>query len=130
MKIKILKIKSNSQNNNESLQSAGNLKGSSETTRQLSKAVPQWFPAWLAGTFAIDGNFDIRKIDGKLKLKAIRVKLHVRDVRILTKIQNQVHFGKIYHTKNKPYCTYKVSTRNEMIVLLNSINGLIRLKRV
>jgi hypothetical protein len=61
------------------------------------------FINWLAGVIDGDGNFDIRKINSKLVLKAIRIKLHNRDVRILTRIQNELHMGRIRADKNKPH---------------------------
>gem|GEM_PF-2430047 len=57
----------------------------------------------MAGVIDGDGNFDIRKINSKLVLKAIRIKLHNRDVRILTRIQNELHMGRIRADKNKPH---------------------------
>ncbi|KAF1922156.1 uncharacterized protein M421DRAFT_79408, partial [Didymella exigua CBS 183.55] len=56
-----------------------------------------------------DGNFDIRNINSKMVLKTIRIKLHNRDIRILSYIQNMLHI-------------------EEMLFLINNINGLIRLK--
>lgn len=77
----------NSKNNNKYILSAGNLAGSSETTRQLSSLnIPDWFGPWLAGVIDGDGNFDIRNSNQKPTLKAIRIKLHIRDVKILNAI--------------------------------------------
>ena len=134
MHLKLNFMSVNSQNNNKLIQSAGNLKtGSSETTRQLSNALlcppsSSWFAPWLAGVLDGDANFDVRKISGKLKLKAIRIKLHVRDVKILNIIQNQLHFGRINHVRNKPYCIFIVSTIKDMSTIVNLVNGSIRLK--
>ena len=75
-----------------------------------------------------DGNFDIRKINSKLVLKAIRIKLHNRDVRILTRIQNELHMGRIRADKNKPHSLWIISKREEMEFLINNLNGLIRIK--
>jgi hypothetical protein len=63
-----------------------------------------------------------------LVLKAIRIKLHHRDVRILTYIQNTLHMGRIRADKNKPHSMWIVSTKEEMLFLINELNGLIRLK--
>jgi len=67
-------------------------------------------------------------MNSKLVLKAIRIKLHNRDVRILTRIQNLLHMGRIRADKNKPHSLYIVSTREEMLFLINKLNGLIRIK--
>lgn len=88
------------------------------------------FYKWLAGILDGDGNFDLRKcpITKKHTLKTIRIKLHVRDTRILTRIQNNLHFGNIRIDKKKPYVIYSVSKRVDMTHLINNINGLIRIK--
>ena len=89
-----------------------------------------------------DGNFDIRTtarcavvqpsgrtiINNKRVLKQIRIKLHNRDVRILRRIQNYLHLGRIRAEKNKPYSIYIVSTKEDMMHIINNINGLIRVK--
>lgn len=116
----------NNQNNNKLISSAGNGNGSSETIRQFSNN--NQFNSWLAGVIDGDGYFDIRKETITKKLKAIRIKIHNRDIRILTRIQNQLHCGRIRSDKNKPYSLYIVSTKEEMINLINLINGLIRIK--
>ena len=117
--------------NNTDIQSAENWKGFSETTRQISdikgKNNKEFFK-WLAGIIDGDGNFDIRKINSKLVLKAIRIKLHNRDIRILSNIQNTLHIGRIRSDKNKPYSLWIISKKEEMLFLINNINGLIRLK--
>nr|YP_010003042.1 hypothetical protein JXX86_mgp05 [Ulva sp. TM637]AZP40111.1 hypothetical protein [Ulva sp. TM637] len=128
----------NSQNNNNTVvQSAGNLTGSSETIRQLSSfknhnrssdIKASRLNGWLAGIIDGDGHFDLRKQNKTIVLKAIRIKVHVRDVRILTTIQNMLHFGRIRYDKKNPYCTYIVSTEEHMRIIINLINGLIRLK--
>jgi len=127
----------NSQNNNitissklMNIQSAENCKGFSETTRQLPDTEDYKFWNWFAGVIDGDGNFDIRlDSTGKIRiLKQIRIKLHNRDIRILTRIQNYLHIGKIRADKNKPYSIYIISTKEDMIYILNNINGLIRLK--
>jgi len=115
--------------NNTNTQSAENCKEFSETIRQLSNFnQDKQFFKWLAGIIDGDGNFDIRKMNSKLVLKAIRIKLHNRDVRILTRIQNLLHMGRIRADKNKPHSLYIVSTREEMLFLINKLNGLIRIK--
>ena len=86
------------------------------------------FIHWLAGVIDGDGNFDIRKINSKLVLKAIRIKLHKRDVRILTRIQNELHMGRIRADKNKPHSLWIISKKEEMEFLINNLNGLIRIK--
>jgi hypothetical protein len=106
-------------------------KGSSETIRQLSSITKDKssFNSWLAGIIDGDGNFDmIKDRNQNLALKKIRIKLHNRDIRILTRIQNSLHTGRIVSVKSKPYSMYIVSTKKEMILIINIINGLIRLK--
>nr|AOC61525.1 putative LAGLIDADG homing endonuclease [Rhexinema sarcinoideum] len=122
-------MKLNGQNNNLSLQSAGNQKESSETTRQFSKATHSktQFASWLAGVISGSGNFDMKIVAGKLKLKSIRIKLHLRSVEILNYTQNQLQFGKIYPISYKPYCIYQVNAQKETSALINMINGQIRL---
>jgi hypothetical protein len=118
----------NSENNNKSIQSAGNPKGSSETIRQLSNKHSHWFGPWLAGVIDGDGNFELRNVHGKPVLKSIRIKFHIRDIKILNVIQNQLHFGNIRIDKNQPYCIYTVSIKTHMESVIHIINGLIRLK--
>ena len=117
---------------NKLIQSAGNGNGSSETIRQLSNKISSIKPeyiSWLAGVIDGDGNFDIRKNNKNyLILKAIRIKIHNRDIRILTRIQNHLHLGRIRSDKNKPYSTYIVSTKEDMKIIINRINSLIRIK--
>jgi hypothetical protein len=140
------------------IQSAGNFLGSSETTRQLSSIVRHVgedtqdikFNAWLAGIIDGDGNFDLRKnpssnhtsncpacaalsggtggANNKLILKAIRIKFHVRDIKILKVIQDYLHCGRIKYSNNNTYCTYLISKKSEMELVVNLINGFIRLK--
>lgn len=117
------------------IQSAGNLKESSETIRQLSnlKSKDRNFYSWLAGVIDGDGNFDIIKNPNKnsknsLILKSIRIKLHNRDIRILSRIQDYLHCGRIRSVKNRPYSFYIVSTKEEMSFIINQINGFIRIK--
>jgi hypothetical protein len=117
-RLKLLYLYINSENNNKpvifyysnkikntDIQSAENCKGFSETIRQISNFNNKdeiLFFKWLAGIIDGDGNFDLRKLNSKLVLKAIRIKLHNRDVRILTRIQNNLHIGRIRTDKNKP----------------------------
>jgi hypothetical protein len=115
-------------------------RGSSETIRQLSSTATREltsaanynrldkFKHWLAGVIDGDGNFDLRKESNKLVLRAIRIKFHVRDIKILKIIQDHLHCGRIVYSNNNTYCTYKVSTKKEMELIINLINGLIRLK--
>jgi hypothetical protein len=66
-KIKLINMNVNSENNNKSIQSAGNPKGSSETIRQLSNKHSHWFGPWLAaGVIDGDGNFELRNVHGNL----------------------------------------------------------------
>jgi hypothetical protein len=134
-----LKLFCKSKNNYKSVQSARNFRRSSETIRQLFKDSfhrystlchqdDYVFSQWFAGVLDGDGNFDIRKTPSGLTLKAIRIKLHNRDLRILTRIQNYLHIGRILSDKNKPYSTYIVSTKTDIIKILNLVNGSIRLK--
>ncbi|PVZ96505.1 hypothetical protein BB558_007594 [Smittium angustum] len=112
------------------IQSAGNYKGSSETICQLSNnnLPDDNFISWFAGVIDGDGNFDIREESGKIKLKSVRIKLHDRDVRILTRIRDKLHIGRIKKINGKPYSLYIVSTMVEMKIIINMINGQIRLK--
>ena len=110
------------------IQSAENCKGFSETVRQLPNTENCKFWNWFAGIIDGDGNFDIRTINNKRVLKQIRIKLHNRDVRILRRIQNYLHLGRIRAEKNKPYSIYIVSTKEDMMHIINNINGLIRVK--
>ena len=116
---------------NTDIQLAENCIEFSETTRQISdlkgKDLENFFK-WLAGIIDGDGNFDIRNINSKLVLKAIRIKLHDRDIRILNRIQNTLHIGRIRSDKNKPHSMWIISKKEEMLFLINNINGLIRLK--
>ena len=129
----------NSQNNNTEInshiefmntQSAENLTGFSETARQLPDIEDYKFWSWFAGIIDGDGNFDIRisTTTKKKVLKQIRIKLHNRDLKILKRIQNYLHMGRINNSKGKPYSTYIVSTKENMIYLIKNLNGLIRLK--
>ena len=125
----------NSQNNNATIspklmdiQSAENCKGFSETTRQLPDLEEDKFWNWFAGIMDGDGNFDIRSDQNKRVLKQIRIKLHNRDMRILTRIQDFLHIGRIRADKKKPYSTYVVSTKEDMMYVIKNVNGLIRLK--
>ena len=120
---------------NTDIQSAENCKGFSETTRQISDlkgkdSSKKEFFKWLAGVIDGDGNFDIRKMNSKLALKTIRIKLHNRDIKILTRIQNNLHIGRIRSDKNKPHSLWIISKKEEMLFLIKNINGLIRLKVV
>ena len=132
-------------NRNIKTQSAENCKGFSETIRQLSNSFSNYrsekdpqidkrnknksFFHWLAGIIDGNGNFDIRKDSLKKPvLKAIRIRLHNRDIRILIRIQNFFHMGRIRQDKHKQHSMFIISRKEEMFKLLNSINGLIRVK--
>jgi hypothetical protein len=82
----------------------------------------------LAGVLDGDGNFDIRKTKNGFALKAVRVKLHTRDLRILTHIKDGLKCGRILTDKSKPHVCYVVSDRTNMEILLNRVNGLIKIK--
>ena len=145
-----LNLMRNNRKYNKLIQSAGNCLGSSETTRQLSdniqknlrekeeKRVPlaceREFAPYLAGVLDGDGNFDLRRGGApigekkRLFLRAIRIKLHCRDVRILTRIQNQLHRGRISYDKNKPHVLYILSSRVDMEHVINLVNGYILIK--
>ena len=47
---------------------------------------------------------------------------------MISRIQNYLHLGRIRSDKNKPYSIFIVSDKEDMIYLLNNLNGLIRLK--
>lgn len=110
------------------IQLAENCKEFSETIRHISDFNDKNFFKWLAGIIDGDGNFDVRNINSKLVLKAIRIKLHNRDIRILSRIQNTLHIGRIRSDANKPHSMWIISKKEEMLFLINNINGLIRLK--
>lgn len=86
--------------------------------------------SWLAGVIDGDGNFDLRSNPNtkQLVLKQIRVKVHRRDISMLTQIQNILQCGRITESKKTPYVIYIVSTKKQMALLVNIINGLIRIK--
>ena len=86
------------------------------------------FFKWLARIIDGDRNFDLRNLNSKLVLKAIRIKLHNRDIRILTRILNKLHFKRIRLDKNKPHSMYIVSTKQDMLFLINKLNSLIQIK--
>lgn len=85
---------------------------------------------WFAGILDGDGNYLFATLNGKLVLKSIKIKFHVRDVRIMYRIQNYLHMGIIRYDKNKPYVIYNISKKDQLIYVLNKINGLIRIKVV
>lgn len=87
------------------------------------------FNGWLAGIIDGDGNLDLRKNSTGWEIKAIRIKLHNRDIRILRRIQNNLHCGRIRSSMgNLEYSYYIVSTQKDMKLILERINGQIRLK--
>jgi cytochrome c oxidase subunit 1 len=104
------------------IQSAENCKEFSETIRQISNyniGDNSCFFEWFAGIVDGDGNFDLININNELLLKAIIIKLHDRDARILTYIQNTLHMGRIRADNNKPHSIWIVSTKEEMLFLVN-----------
>ncbi len=158
MLVKLRSSKSvlNSQNYNNAIglkpmypQSAENQTGFSETVRELQTEAEtkhnmnsfsslhkvisdeedkRIFWSWLAGVIDGDGNFDIRFNESRTKrvLKQIRVKIHNRDIRMLNRILNILHMGRI--RAESGYSIWVVSTRSDMIHIINHINGQIRLK--
>ena len=86
------------------------------------------FKAWLAGVIDGDGNFDLRYINGRLVLKQIRVKMDARDISVLNHIQKTLQLGRVIHVKNTTYYMYVASTQYEMSIIINLINGMMRLK--
>lgn len=86
--------------------------------------------AWLAGIIDGDGNFDLRSHPKtkQLILKQIRIKVHYRDIQILTQIKSILQCGRLIESKKTPYVTYTVSTKKEMELFVNIVNGFIRIK--
>jgi LAGLIDADG endonuclease len=72
-----------------------------------------------------DGNFDLRGDT----LKSIRIKLHKRDIRILNRIRNTLHVGKIIKVNKTNYVLYRVSAYKDMKIIIEGINGHMRIKR-
>lgn len=120
--------------NSNLIQSAGNSTGSLETKRQISNFKKEEdrnsFNSWLAGIVDGKGSFNLikRKITNKWELNDIKIKVHSRDVKILIRIRDYYGFGTLINIQNKPYSIYIVSDPKEMSVLVNDINGLIRIK--
>lgn len=115
-------IKTNSKKQTYLTQSAGNLLGSSETTRKLSDEMKDW----AAGIIDGDGNFDVQNINSQKVLKQIRITQHPRDARILYKIKEL--FGGRIRLKGNKYILWSISTKVEMRFCLQSLTGRIRLK--
>lgn len=86
------------------------------------------FKAYLARLINGDGIFDIRNINDKLVLKAFGLKMHNRDINVLNYVKNILIIGIIISVYNTEYSLYVVSTLWEMAIIINWINGLIRLK--
>ena len=101
-------------------QSAGN------TTSRTSETLCLRSIEYLAGVIDGDGNFDIRVENQTRKLKSIRIKLATRDVRILAKVKNILKCGRLNYKKH--LVTWIVSTKTEMKMIVNLLNGHIRLK--
>lgn len=124
-------------------------RGFSETTRRLSYSLKpgltspgictktqgeevgkrnlpnQQFKEWFAGVMDGDGNFDF---SGDT-LKQIRIKMHNRDLRVLSHVKDGLKMGRVRPEPQKPYSTFVVSTKKEMLCVLEILNGLIRIKR-
>ena len=102
----------------------------SEQSLKIAAVGNSQFNNWLAGIIDGKGNFDLRKESDKdiIRLKAITIKVHNRDIRILYRILNLLHCGKIRNINSKPYVLYSISKKEEMKLILNLINGLIRIK--
>jgi len=109
--VKIMIIKS---------QSAGN------TVRRTSETLRLRSIEYIAGVIDGDGNFDIRVERGLKKLKAIKIKLHIRDVRVVAKVKTLLQCGRLNY--NKHLVTWVVSSKMDMIRIVELINGHIRLK--
>lgn len=119
-----MSIKTNSKNQIDFIaQSAGNLRGSSETTRKLSEKNLDWLAGFLDG----DGNFDFRKnTNGEDSLRAIRVTQHPRDSRTLSRVKTLM--GGSIKPKGKKYLIWSISTKELMLNCVSLLNGRIRLK--
>lgn len=115
--------------NTNPFQSAGNLRGSSETIRKLSDKDKDW----LAGILDGDGNFDIRNIKSAQRansiqrtLKQIRITLHPRDADVLARVKYLL--GGSIKPKGGKYILWTISTQVLMLNCINLINGRMRLK--
>lgn len=97
--------------------------GTSETIRALTKKEKEWF----AGVIDGDGNFDIRKLNNKRVLKSIRIVQSIRDLTILYQVKKILKGGRIRkHTATT--MMYIASNKELMLFIINSINGLVRIK--
>jgi len=112
-------------------QSAGNLKGTSETIRGASSVkrdiVLDKDLDYVAGVLDGDGNFDVRtSAKGLRVLKAIRLSMSSRDTRVLSQVKKILGCGSIRAHVRLP--TYYISTKVEMRRVVELLNGRIRLK--
>ena len=107
---------------------------SSETKRQTNNNINNIyndtyiFKSYLAGVLDGDGNFDIRNLNNRLVLKAIRLKMHNRDIGVLNHIKDNLNIGRVISVPNTEYSMYIASTQWEMSIIVNLINGMMRLK--
>lgn len=107
---------------------------SSETKRQTNNNINNIyndtyiFKCYLAGALDGDGNFDIRDLNSRLVLKAIRLKMHNRDISVLNHIKDNLNIGRVISVPNTEYSMYIASTQWEMSIIVNLINGMMRLK--
>lgn len=122
------------------IQSAENLRGFSETIRQLfnfknyffysklsKKAAIKHsyhFHSWLAGLIDGSGEFYLNKKDEP----TLKIKINNRDLKILNHIRNHLHTGKVLSRANNNSSILVISNPKEMYKLLKSLNGLIRIK--
>lgn len=115
------------QKNNDS--SNGNILNINNTSKPTHKDINDpIFKAWLAGIIDGDGNFDLRRLNNHLVLKQIRVKMDIRDISVLQHIKDILNFGRVLPIEGTTYYYYVVSTQYEMSIIINLINGMIRLK--
>ena len=60
--------------------------------------------------------------------KAIRLKMLNRDINVLNHIHTNLNIGRVIPVPNTEYSMYIASTQWEMLIIVNLINGMIRLK--
>jgi hypothetical protein len=133
----------NSQNNNIreltknlNIKSAENYENFSETKSQLfnlgygknSDQDPNFY-SWLAGIIDGKGYFEIKKDlkNKKLIFNRLIIRINIRDINILIRIKNLLSTGKIVRL-NTHEVGYIVTNKNDIIMLLNNLNGFIRIK--
>lgn len=84
---------------------------------------------YIAG--ALDGGGSLNLVKNTAKnwvLTFIQIKVPVRDVKILQSVKNKLNIGRIEYSKNNPSARWVVSTKQDIIAVLNLVNGKIRLK--